>query len=106
MADSAPKKAASPAATPAQADQGGQTQQSRPNETVHSGEHVLGHDPARTEGKENGFHDSMTGKAVTEAGEFVDPSMRGQGPIPKHRIVANNWPQEREKIDAQADLEK
>lgn len=38
------------------------------------------------------YHDSMTGAQVTESGEFVDESRKHQGPIPAHRVVADDWP--------------
>lgn len=69
-----------------------------PAEVQHAGEHVLGDDPRRTAHRP-GYHDSLSGRPVTESGEFVEADMEGQGPIPKNRIVADNWPQEREKID-------
>lgn len=62
-------------------------------------EHVLGDDPRRTANRSSGYHDSLTGRPVTQSGEFVEVGMEGQGPVPQHRIVADNWPQEREKID-------
>jgi hypothetical protein len=61
-----------------------------------SQEHALGDDPNRVAQDPNGFHDSLSGRQVDEAGMFLDGS---GGPIEKHRIVANNWPEVQEKID-------
>lgn len=71
-----------------------------PADVIDGQEHVLGDDPRRVAAqREGGYHDSMTGAPVDENGEFTEPSRKGTGPIPKHRIVANDWPVEREKID-------
>lgn len=61
-------------------------------------EHVLGDDPRRVAAS-SGFHDSLTGRPVTEDGRFTEEGMAGQGPIPKHRIVSDSWPTDREAID-------
>jgi hypothetical protein len=76
-------------------------------QVIDAQEHVLGDDPRRNAHHEGGFHDSLSGRPVDESGNFTDSAMAGsnEGPIPKHRIVANNWPQEREKIDDPAKRE-
>lgn len=76
------------------------------SEVIHAQEHVLGDDPRRTAHKEGGFHDSLSGRAVDQSGNFTDTATKGsEGPIPSHRIVANNWPQERENINDPAKRE-
>ncbi len=63
-------------------------------------EHVLGDDPRRVAAQlEGGHHDSLSGAPVDADGNFTEPSRAGQGPIPKHRIVSNAWPTDRQKID-------
>lgn len=70
------------------------------DKVIDAQEHVLGDDPRRVKAQtEAGFHDSLTGAPVDEGGNFTEPSRAGTGPIPKHRIVADNWPQEQERID-------
>ena len=70
-------------------------------EVIDGQEHVLGDDPRRVKAQtEGGYHDSLTGRPINERGYFVDTATVGsEGPVPQHRIVADNWPQEREKID-------
>lgn len=75
-------------------------------EFIDAQEHVLGDDPRRIAHTESGFHDSLSGRPINERGYFTDTNTVGsEGPVPKHRIVANNWPQEREKIDDPAKRE-
>lgn len=70
------------------------------SEVIDGQEHVLGDDPRRVAHHAGGFHDSLTGRPIDEKGMFTDSTIPGsEGPVPKHRIVANNWPQEREKMD-------
>jgi hypothetical protein len=47
---------------------------------------------------EQTFHDSMTGRSVTEDGHFTDGT--AGGPVPKHRIVSNSGAEDRPKIDS------
>jgi hypothetical protein len=69
-------------------------------DVIDAQEHVLGDDPRRVKAQlEGGFHDSLTGAPVDAEGNFVEASRAGQGPVPKHRIVADAWPTEREKLD-------
>jgi hypothetical protein len=69
-------------------------------EVIDAQEHVLGDDPRRIAHAEGGYHDSLSGRPVNEHGHFTDTDTVGsEGPVPSHRIVANNWPQEREKIN-------
>lgn len=68
---------------------------------VLSNEHTLGNDPARTAGKEFGWHDSVSGRAVSEEGVFLDGTGEDDR-VPPHRIVANNWPEVREADEPQA----
>lgn len=69
-------------------------------EVIDAQEHVLGDDPRRVKAQtEGGFHDSLTGAPVDGDGNFTEASRAGTGPVPKHRIVADNWPQEQERID-------
>lgn len=70
-------------------------------QVIDAQEHVLGDDPRRV-AHASGYHDSLTGRPVTENGDFTEESMKGQGPIPKHRIVADQWPTERDRIDSPA----
>jgi hypothetical protein len=52
-------------------------------------------DPVATQptpANEAGYHDSLSGAAVDADGNFVGDLRKGEGPIPKHRIVANDWP--------------
>lgn len=65
-------------------------------QVIDAQEHVLGDDPRRVAHR-SGYHDSLTGRAVTSEGEFTDGT--AGGPIPHHRIVADNWPTERDQID-------
>ncbi len=75
------------------------------SEVIDAQEHVLGDDPRRVAHK-SGYHDSLTGRPVNESGTFVDTATAGsEGPVPKHRIVADDWPNEREKIDDSAKRE-
>lgn len=62
-----------------------------------------GNDPtpqhqAAAEGKRT-YHDALTGAQVTETGEFCDASRAGTGPVPAHRIVADDWPQVQKEAD-------
>jgi hypothetical protein len=67
------------------------------DKVIDAQEHVLGDDPRRVKAQtEAGFHDSLTGAPVDKDGNFTEANRQGQGPIPKHRIVADNWPQERQ----------
>lgn len=76
------------------------------NQVIDAQEHVLGDDPRRVQAQtEGGYHDSLSGRPVDESGEFTEASEKGNGPIPKHRIVANDWPTNREKIDDPAKRE-
>jgi len=70
-------------------------------EVIDAQEHVLGDDPRRVKAQtEGGFHDSLSGRPVNEQGHFTDTATVGsEGPVPPHRIVANDWPESREKID-------
>lgn len=70
-------------------------------DVIDAQEHVLGDDPRRIQAQvAGGYHDSLTGRSVDEGGTFTDTATKGsEGPIPHHRIVANNWPQEREKLN-------
>jgi hypothetical protein len=61
-------------------------------------EHVLGDDPRRIAHAQGGFHDSLSGRQVDKDGNFTGGN-GGDGPIPKHRIVANDWAADREKLD-------
>lgn len=46
------------------------------------------------QGADAGYHDSLSGRAVDSEGRFVDGlSVGDEGPIPAHRIVANDWAQ-------------
>lgn len=76
-------------------------------EFIDGQEHVLGDDPRRIKAQtDGGYHDSLTGRPVNENGHFTDSTTPGsEGPIPAHRIVANDWPQNREKIDDPAKRE-
>jgi hypothetical protein len=74
------------------------------SQVIDAQEHVLGDDPRRVQAQlEGGYHDSLSGRPVDADGSFTDGGT--DGPIPKHRIVANNWPQERERIDDPAKRE-
>lgn len=73
-------------------------------EVIDAQEHVLGDDPRRNEAATEGFHDSLSGRAVNSNGDFVEGA-EGEGPIPKHRIVANNWVELREDINDPAKRE-
>jgi hypothetical protein len=51
-----------------------------------------------------GYHDSLTGRPVDIEGNFIgDLATQGEGPIPQHRIVANDWPAARERADQEDD---
>ncbi len=71
------------------------------SQVIDAQEHVLGDDPRRVKAQtEGGYHDSLTGRPVDKSGNFQDLSIPGsEGPVPQHRIVANDWPNDREKID-------
>lgn len=43
----------------------------------------------------SGFHDSMTGRPVSKDGSFLD----GTGQVEQHRVVADNWPAQRDQLD-------
>lgn len=73
-------------------------------EVIDAQEHVLGDDPRRVAHK-SGYHDSLTGRPVDAEGNFADNSAPGEGPIPKHRIVADDWPTRQERIDDPAKRE-
>jgi hypothetical protein len=77
------------------------------DEVIDGQEHVLGDDPRRIAAQtEGGYHDSLTGRPLNERGYFVDSATVGsEGPVPQHRIVANDWPNEREKINDPAKRE-
>jgi hypothetical protein len=50
---------------------------------------------------ERTFHDSLSGRPVNEQGYFTDgQGLADQGPIPQHRIVANDWA-ERQQANVQ-----
>lgn len=66
-----------------------------PDEVVAGAEHVLGDDPRRVK---LAYHDSQSGRAVDADGNFLD-GVDGEGPIPKHRVVADDWPTRLEKHD-------
>lgn len=76
-------------------------------EVIDAQEHVLGDDPRRVKAQtEGGFHDSLTGRSVDSNGYFTDTAIKGgEGPVPQHRIVANDWPNRQEKIDDSAKRE-
>ena len=65
-------------------------------EVIQGQEHVLGDDPRRIAATQGGFHDSLSGRQVTADGKYADGT---DGEVPKHRIVANDWPNDREKLD-------
>jgi hypothetical protein len=74
-------------------------------EVIVGQEHVLGDDPRRN-AHHSGYHDSLTGRPINEQGHFTDTATTGsEGPVPAHRIVADNWPQEREAINDPAKRE-
>lgn len=74
-------------------------------EVIDAAEHVLGDDPRRIANK-SGFHDSLSGRPVNEQGVFQDSATPGsEESVPPHRIVADNWPQEREAINDPAKRE-
>lgn len=69
-------------------------------EVIEGQEHVLGDDPRRVANHGAGFHDSQSGRPINENGYFTDTATIGsEGPVPEHRRVADNWPQEREQIN-------
>lgn len=42
------------------------------------------------------FHDSLSGRPVTEDGHFTDvEGARDEGPVPAHRIVSDSWAEDR-----------
>lgn len=65
------------------------------DEQIEGSEHVLGDDPRRVS---IGYHDSMTGAPVDQQGNFLDKSREGNS-VPLHRVVADDWPNDREKLD-------
>jgi hypothetical protein len=65
-------------------------------EVIEGAEHVLGDDPRRVV-NQAGYHDAVSGRAITEDGHFVDEPDRA--PVEKHRIVANDWGTSRERIN-------
>jgi hypothetical protein len=68
------------------------------SKVIDAQEHVLGDDPRRVQAQlSGGYHDSISGRPVDAEGNFTDGGE--DGPVAKHRIVATNWPQERERID-------
>lgn len=77
-----------------------QAQANNPDRPL-TNEHTTGDDAARTNGKENGWHDSISGRAVTKEGVFLDGTGEGDS-VPPHRIVANDWPTVREADEPQA----
>lgn len=75
-------------------------------EVIDAQEHVLGDDPRRVAAQVGGFHDSLSGRPVTADGHFADgQGLRDQGPIPEHRIVADDWAERRAEADAEAEDE-
>lgn len=60
-------------------------------------EHTTG--DAKDRPAERGYHDSISGRAVTKDGHFLTEGLESdddnapEGPIPAHRIVADNWPE-------------
>lgn len=77
------------------------------DQVIDGQEHVLGDDPRRIAGQtEGGYHDALTGRPINSAGYFTDSQTIGsEGPVPQHRIVANDWPNEREQIGDKNDRE-
>ena len=76
-------------------------------EVIDAQEHVLGDDPRRVAASQGGYHDSLSGRPV-DADGYVKDNV-GEGPIPEHRIVANDWPGNRPGAsadDIKADREK
>lgn len=105
-----PAKATTPAAaqqdsTPsAQPEQTGTTGPVGTPEVIDAQEHVLGDDPRRVEAQtKGGYHDSLTGRPIDENGHFTDTKIKGgEGPVPSHRIVANDWPDRAREEHAEA----
>lgn len=55
---------------------------------------VDGEQPTESQVTGAGFHDSLTGRPVNEAGTFIDTATPGsESQVPQHRIVANDWPE-------------
>lgn len=47
------------------------------------------------------YHDSLSGRPVTAEGYYTDVTGAvDNGPVPAHRIVANDWAERREERDA------
>ena len=70
-------------------------------EKVEGREHTTGDDPARS--PEPGFHDSQTGRPVDSSGRFLDLTVAGsEGPVPRHRIVADDWPERAKEEHAES----
>lgn len=67
-----------------------------PAKVIDAAEHVLGDDPRRVPDVA-GYHDSVSGRALTEDGHYVDEPDRD--PVEKHRIVANDWGTSRPRLN-------
>lgn len=75
-------------------------------QVIDAQEHVLGDDPRRVQAQlAGGYHDSVSGRPVDAEGNYTDGQTVGEGPVEPHRIVANDWPATRERINDPAKRE-